>query len=181
MAFQIEPLAIPDVCLLRPSLHRDNRGFLFESYRRDELRRFGIDCDFVQENHSTSMSRGVVRGLHFQIPPYSQAKLVRCIRGSVLDVAVDIRVGCPTFGRYVSQLLSADNKMQMWIPAGFAHGFCALEADSEVVYKLSQYYSPACERGVSFDDPMVSIAWPVPREQMILSAKDLALPNLAEL
>lgn len=178
MPIHAERLAIPDIQLLRPSIHRDERGFLFETFRRSELAQLGITCDFVQENHSYSESRGVVRGLHFQIPPHPQAKLVRCIKGSILDVAVDIRSDSSTFGQHVSQVLSADNRVQMWIPVGFAHGFCALEPNTEVVYKISDYYSPAYERGISFDDPGLSIEWPVSRGEMTLSAKDQALPRL---
>src|SRR5262245_60856479 len=133
----IETLAIPEVKLITPKILRDGRGFFSETYNRGSLQAAGIDFEFVQDNHSLSRAKGVVRGLHFQIAPRAQGKLVRVTRGSVFDVAVDIRRGSPTYGKYVSAVLSADNWAQLWVPEGFAHGFCTLESDTEVVYKVT--------------------------------------------
>lgn len=174
-------LAIPDVGLVKVVSHHDERGYLAESYHCERFASAGIHVDFVQENHSHSVRRGVVRGLHFQRPPQDQAKLVRCVRGAIFDVAVDIRRSSPTFGRHVTATLSAENMLQLWIPAGFAHGFCALETPTEVVYKMSSYYAPALEGGIAFDDPALSIAWPVRVQEMLVSEKDRALPTMCEL
>lgn len=181
MAFEMRRLAIPEVGLLQVVAHHDERGYLAESYHRERFAAAGIDIDFVQENHSRSIRRGVVRGLHFQRPPQSQAKLVRCVRGAILDVAVDIRRSSPSFGRHVAAVLSAENMQQLWIPAGFAHGFCALETPTEVVYRMSSYYAPTLEGGIAFDDPALSIAWPVPVQEMLVSEKDKLLPRLSEI
>jgi dTDP-4-dehydrorhamnose 3,5-epimerase len=169
---RIETLAIPDVKLVMPGIVRDHRGFFSETFNGEAFRRAVADVAFVQDNHSFSCAKGVVRGLHFQSLPHAQGKLVRVTRGSVFDVAVDVRRGSPTYGRHVSALLSAENWAQLWIPVGFAHGFCTLEADTEVLYKVTDYYAPACDRGLLFDDPDLGIEWPVSPAQAILSDKD---------
>ena len=157
------------------------RGFVSETFNRRELATVGIEFDGVQDNQSFSQRNVTVRGLHFQIPPAAQDKLVRVIRGAILDVAVDIRAGSPTYGQHVSAVLSAANWTQMWVPKGFAHGFYTLEPDTEVLYKTTGYYSPAHDKGLRWNDPALGIAWPVSAEAAILSAKDAAQPMLAEL
>ncbi|WP_038035710.1 dTDP-4-dehydrorhamnose 3,5-epimerase [Thermopetrobacter sp. TC1] len=159
----------------------DERGYFLEVYNKKVLSSLGINVDFAQDNQSFSWKAGTIRGLHFQIPPHAQAKLVRVLRGRILDVAVDIRKGSPTFGQYVAVELSAENRKQLFIPEGFAHGFCTLEDETEVFYKVSDYYAPECERGLLFDDPALAIPWPVSRENAIINARDLAFPTLAEL
>jgi dTDP-4-dehydrorhamnose 3,5-epimerase len=177
----VEPLAIPDVKRLVPTVLRDDRGFFAETYSHRALAAAGLSVDFVQDNQSLSRVRGVVRGLHFQTHPHAQGKLVRVTRGAIFDVAVDIRRGSPTYGRHVSTVLSAENWAQLWVPAGFAHGFCTLEADTEVVYKVTDYYAPECDRGLKWDDPDLGIAWPVGAGEAVLSDKDRRHPPLAEL
>jgi dTDP-4-dehydrorhamnose 3,5-epimerase len=172
---------IAEVKEIRPVRHHDPRGFFSEIFRQDVLHEHGIDVPFIQENHARSADRGVVRGLHLQIPPMSQAKLVRAVTGAILDVAVDIRHGSPTFGRHVAVVLSAAEGNQLYVPEGFAHGYCTLEPDSEVVYKVNRYYSREHERGLAWDDPALRIAWPVTGEAAILSDRDRRQPPLAEL
>jgi dTDP-4-dehydrorhamnose 3,5-epimerase len=169
------------VKVLRPTRHADHRGFFSESYSRRDYAAVGIDHDFVQDNHSLSRKKGVVRGLHFQLPPFAQAKLLRVLRGSVLDVAVDIRTGSPSFGRHIAVILSAEDGNQIFIPAGFAHGFCTLEPDTEIFYKVDNYYSPEHDRGLLWDDPALGIAWPVAEDEAELSERDRKHPLLAEL
>lgn len=153
-------LAIPDVILLEPKVFGDDRGFFFESYNREAFRQAtGLDPDFVQDNHSRSV-KGVLRGLHYQLPPKAQGKLVRVVAGEVFDVAVDIRKGSPTFGKWVAEILSAENKRQMWIPSGFAHGFLTLSETAEFLYKTTDYYSPEHERCIRWDDSAIAVAWP---------------------
>lgn len=171
---------IPDVKVFRAKKHGDHRGFFSEVFRRSALLEHGIDVDFVQENHSLSAARGTVRGLHFQIAPRAQAKLLRVPRGAILDVAVDIRHGSPTFGRHVAVRLGADEWNQIYVPVGFAHGFCTLEPDTEVLYKVSDYYSPEHERGIRWNDPALGIAWPVGADEAVLSPKDREYPMLAD-
>lgn len=174
-------LAIPEVILITPAKFGDDRGFFSETYNAQAFRAAGIDATFVQDNQSLSRQKGVVRGLHFQKPPHAQGKLIRVVRGRILDVAVDIRIGSPTFGRHVSAELSADNWQQLWVPAGFAHAFCTLEVDTEVVYKVTDYYAPECDAGILWNDPDLAIDWPVDDADAVLSAKDAALPRLADL
>ena len=178
---KVEALSIPEIKLVTPKIFRDDRGFFSETFNARELAAADIKEVFVQDNHSLSVARGVVRGLHFQIPPKAQDKLVRVMRGSILDVAVDIRAGSPTFGKHVTAILSADNWRQLWVPKGFAHGFCTLEPDTEVVYKVTEYYAPDCDRGIRWDDPALGIEWPIAAGEAILSAKDMKNPLLAEL
>jgi dTDP-4-dehydrorhamnose 3,5-epimerase len=141
----------------------------------------GSPASFVQENHTLSHARGTIRGLHFQIGASAQAKLIRCSRGSIFDVAVDIRRGSPTFGRHVAVVLSAENWTQLYVPIGFAHGYCTLEPDSEVIYKVTAYYDPAAERGLAWDDPEIAIAWPVDPKAAVLTERDRGLSRLADL
>ena len=169
---KVTPLSIPDVLLIEPQISEDNRGFFFESFRLDGFQKAtSLNINFVQDNHSKS-SRGVLRGLHYQLPPHAQGKLVRIIEGEVLDVAVDIRKSSPTYGQYVAEILSADNKMQMWIPEGFAHGFLTLSETSEFLYKTTDYYYKDSERCILWNDETLDIKWP--KDMKIeLSSKDL--------
>ena len=178
---QVEALAIEEVKLLTPKIFRDERGFFSETYNRQVLAAAGIDRTFVQDNQSLARSQGVVRGLHFQIAPHPQGKLVRVIRGAIFDVAVDIRRASPTFGRHASAILSAENWSQLWIPEGFAHAFCTLAPETEVIYKVTDFYAPECDRGLAWDDPDLGIAWPIPAGTVILSDKDRRNPKFSEL
>ena len=177
---QIERLAIFDVVLLTPKKHGDDRGFFSEVFREDAAAAFAPGLKFVQDNHAYSAQRGVLRGLHYQTPPHAQGKLVRCTRGAILDVAVDIRKGSPTWGKHVSAEISAANWRQIWVPPGFAHGYVTLEPDTEVLYKVTDYYAPECDRGVAWDDPAIGIEWGLNPAELILSAKDRLHPRLAE-
>lgn len=174
---QITPTALPGVLIITPRVFRDSRGFFFESYNQETWRANGINTVFVQDNHSRS-TRGTLRGLHFQLPPMAQVKLVRCAQGAIWDVAVDIRVGSPTFGRWVGVELSAENFQQLYIPVGFAHGFCVLSDEAEVLYKTSAVYSKPHEQGIAWNDPQLAIDWPV--HAPLLSDRDRAAPSLAE-
>ena len=167
--------------LVVPSVHRDDRGFFSETFSGKALAEASIDAVFVQDNHSLSRAKGVLRGLHFQAPPKAQGKLVRVTRGAIFDVAVDIRKDSPTYGRHVSAVLSAENWSQLWVPVGFAHGFCTLEPDTEVLYKVTDTYAPECDRGLAWDDPDLGIAWPVVPGAVILSDKDRCHPQLKDL
>ncbi len=173
---QVIETALPGVLIIEPTVYGDNRGFFYESYHYQRYAEHGIPTEFVQDNHSRSV-RGVVRGLHYQIPP-GQAKLVRAAVGSVWDVAVDIRWGSPTFGQWVGVELSAENYRQLYIPAGFAHGFCVTSDVAEFLYKVSGYYNAELERGIAWDDPDLSIPWPV--ECPNLSERDKHHPRLRE-
>ena len=178
---RIEELNIPDVKVFTPHRHGDHRGFFSEVYGRRALAEAGIDTDFVQDNHSLSVEKGTVRGLHFQTPPFAQDKLVRVVRGSVFDVAIDLRQGSPTYGRHVSVVLSADAWNQVLVPIGFAHGFMTIEPDTEVIYKVSDCYSPEHDKGLLWNDPALGIHWPIPEGEAVLSDKDRRNPRLAEL
>ena len=173
----IEPTALAEVLIITPRVFPDPRGFFFESYNQETWRANGIDTVFVQDNHSKS-SQGTLRGLHFQLQPMAQVKLVRCVRGAIWDVAVDIRAGSPTFGRWAGVELSADNFRQLYVPAGFAHGFCVLSDEAEVLYKTSAVYSRAHERGIAWNDPQLAVAWPV--AEPLLSDRDRAAPTLTD-
>lgn len=176
----VQRLAIPDVILLTPPRHPDPRGFFSETWNRRRFAEAGIDAAFVQDNHSLSRDKGVVRGLHLQIAPYAQGKLVRAVRGAIWDVAVDVRKGSPTYGRHAAAVLSAENWQQLWVPPGFLHGFCTLEPDTEVIYKVTADYDRASERGVIWNDPALDIPWPIGADEAILSDKDGKLPRLAD-
>lgn len=178
---RIERAAIPDVLIIRPKRHGDHRGFFSETFRSAALEEAGVDLDWVQDNHSYSQARGVVRALHFQRPPMAQAKLLRVVRGAILDVVVDIRKASPTFGRHVAVELSAENWAQIYAPIGFAHGFCTLSEDCEVLYKVSAEYAPAEEGGVLWNDPDLGIDWPITSEEATLSARDRDWPRLRDL
>lgn len=178
---RVVPTGIPDVKIVFPKKFGDNRGFFSETYNLREWHDAGIEVTFVQDNHSYSAERHVVRGLHFQKPPFAQDKLVRATRGSILDVAVDLRRSSPTFGAHVAIAVSAELWNCVFVPIGFAHGFCTLEPDTEVVYKVSNYYSPAHDAGVRWNDPALEIAWPVSEREAILADKDRLHPLLADL
>ena len=177
---QVIPTEIPDVKILLPRQFKDHRGFFSEVYSTKLLKDAGIAANFVQDNHSLSVEKGVLRGLHYQVAPMAQDKLIRVVRGAILDVAVDVRRGSPTFGRHVTALVSADNWRQIYIPAGFAHGFVRLEPHTEVLYKVTAFYSPAHERGIRWNDPALGIEWGLAEGQAILSSRDLHHPPLAE-
>lgn len=173
--------SIPDVVLLRPQVHGDERGYFVETFRQDLFEQaIGHPVSFVQDNESKS-TRGVLRGLHYQLPPHAQSKLVRVISGSVLDIAVDIRRGSPTYGQHVAVELSEDNKHQLFVPRGFAHGFVVLSETATFAYKVDNYYSPECDRGLAFDDKQLNIDWKIDRSNLQLSGKDTKQPAFAEL
>lgn len=177
---QVIETNIPAVKILVPKKIGDHRGFFSEVYSRRALAEAGITSEFVQDNHSLSAEKGVVRGLHYQVAPTAQDKLVRVVRGAILDVAVDIRRGSATFGKHVSAVISAENWRQIFVPVGFAHGFVTLEPSTEVLYKVTTYYSPADERGIRWNDPDLGIAWGVDEASAVLSARDRQHPVLAE-
>ncbi|HEV9035638.1 MAG TPA: dTDP-4-dehydrorhamnose 3,5-epimerase [Puia sp.] len=170
---------IPGLLIFEPAVYTDERGYFFESYNEEVFRREGIANHFVQDNQSFS-GYGVIRGLHYQLEPYAQCKLLRVLQGAILDIAVDIRVGSPTYGRHIAIELSAENKWQFLIPPGFAHGFSVLTPTAEVAYKCDAFYKKESEAGIRFDDPVLDIDWRIPADKRIVSAKDLALPLLAD-
>ncbi|MBA4254344.1 MAG: dTDP-4-dehydrorhamnose 3,5-epimerase [Polaromonas sp.] len=172
------PTRIPDVLILEPKVFGDTRGFFCESYNQKTFAEVtGLDVQFVQDNHSRS-AKGVLRGLHYQLPPFAQGKLVRCVRGAVFDVAVDIRRSSPTFGHWVGVELSEDNHRQFWIPPGFAHGFLTLTDTADFLYKTTAYYAPTHDRSMAWNDPVIGIDWPEVGVAPLLSAKDLAALGL---
>ncbi|GBQ32659.1 dTDP-4-dehydrorhamnose 3,5-epimerase [Gluconacetobacter sacchari DSM 12717] len=176
---QIERLAIPDILLLTPRRFEDARGFFSETYNIRAMAEAGITQPFVQDNHSLSRERGVVRGLHCQLAPHPQGKLVRCSRGAIWDVAVDARQDSPTFGQWTAAELSAENGSQLWIPPGFLHGFCTLTENAEVQYKCTDLWDRDCERAVRWDAPELAIAWPVAPGAAVLSGKDAEAPGFS--
>jgi len=177
---QVEETAIPAVKIIIAKKHGDARGFFSEVYNRSDWEKAGLEFTFVQDNHSYSAAAGTLRGLHFQTPPFAQDKLVRCARGAILDVAVDIRRSSPTFGRHVAVELSAENWRQLLVPIGFAHAFFTLEPDVEVLYKATALYSAPHDRGIAWDDPAIAIAWPAVAGGPVLSDKDRRLPRLKD-
>lgn len=177
MPFAIRPTQIPDVLEIESPVHGDSRGFFTEIFNADQWRPAGFNHEFQQDNVSLSM-KGALRGLHYQIEPHGQGKLVRCLRGSVFDVAVDIRRGSPHFGKWVGRTLTAANGLAMWVPTGFAHGFLVMEDETLVLYKCTTCYAPQAERSVLWNDPAIGIAWPAPAAN--LSPKDAAAPKLAD-
>ena len=177
---QIEELPLPGAFVLTPKRFGDDRGFFSETFSARAFEEIAPGVNFVQDNHSLSRDVGTLRGLHFQLPPHAQGKLVRVPRGRVLDVIVDVREGSPTYGEHTAVELSAENWKQMWIPAGFAHAFCTLEPDTEFCYKVTEFYAPQSDSGLAFDDPDLGIKWPFPNEQLILSAKDRELQSLRD-
>lgn len=178
---EFQRLEIPDVVLISPKKIGDRRGYFMESFRQDRFRSEVGEVEFVQENRSFSSSAGTIRGLHFQTPPKAQGKLVSCAMGELLDVAVDIRKGSPTFGRHVFAKLTADGGEQLWVPPGFAHGFCTLTTDVIISYKVTDYYSPDHDRGLLWCDEALGIDWPVNAGTEILSDKDKVQPRLCDL
>lgn len=178
---RIERTAIEGVLIVRPEKHSDARGFFSETFKASVLREAGVEIDWVQDNHVYSVERGVLRGLHFQAPPAAQAKLIRVVRGAIYDVAVDLRSNSPTYGRHVAVELSAANWLQLLVPPGFAHGYCALTPETEVAYKVSAQHAPEREGGLLWNDPELGIAWPVSPEEVRLSPRDARWPRLSEL
>jgi dTDP-4-dehydrorhamnose 3,5-epimerase len=176
---KIERQAIPEVLLITPPRFADSRGYFSETWSASKLGKAGFTESFVQDNQSYSKLRGTIRGLHCQIAPFVQGKLVRVTRGSIWDVAVDIRHGSPSYGRFAAAELSAENGAQLWVPGGFLHGFCTLEPDTEVAYKVTADYDKASERGVIWNDPDLALPWPVQAHEAVLSDKDAVLPRLA--
>ena len=178
-AFEIKDTAIPEVKIIQPQVFADERGYFFESYSGRKYEIQGEVFDFCQDNESKSR-RGILRGLHYQLPPHAQTKLVRVVQGEVLDVAVDIRRGSPTFGKHVAVLLSGENKSQLLIPKGFAHGFAVLSEEAIFAYKVDAYYAPESDRGIRFDDPDLGIDWRLDPAEVLLSGKDGQLPSFRE-
>lgn len=177
---EVRPLGLDGVFEIVPRKFGDGRGFFSETYKANALNDLGKDLNFVQDNHSYSAARGVVRGLHYQLPPFAQDKLLRVTRGSILDVAVDIRKSSPTFGKWVAQEVSAAKWNQVLILKGFAHGFITLTEETEVLYKVTDYYAPEYDRSIRFDDPAIGIGWPIPGSGVQLSDKDKNAPLLAD-
>ena len=178
---KVEALAIADVKIVESRVFDDGRGSFCESWNRRAFAEAGILCDFVQDNYVWSAAKGTVRGLHFQAPPHTQGKLVRVTRGAVYDVALDLRRNSPSFGQHVGAVLSVANGKQIWVPHGFAHGYVTLEADTEVFYKVTDYYAPGAEGGLLWNDPALAISWPVAGSAAILSGKDVKLPPFRDL
>ena len=178
---EVASLEIDAVKIVRPRRFSDVRGYFVETWHKSRFAEHGIDADFVQDNASFSRLPRTIRGLHFQRPPAAQAKLVRVVSGAVLDVAVDLRRGSSSFGRYVSAILTAEGGEQLFVPIGFAHGFCTLEPDTEVAYKVSDFYSPEHDRGVIWNDPEIAVDWPLGGNPPVLSEKDSRLPRLSEI
>ncbi len=179
MSLTVQALDIPDVKLVTPARFGDDRGFFSETYNAERFRAAGIEAGFVQDNHSLSREQGTVRGLHYQAPPHAQAKLVRVLRGAIVDVAVDVRTGSPTYGRWVKAGLSAENGMQIFVPRGFLHGFATLVPDTEIAYKVDAYYSKECDGAVLWNDPDLAIDWGIDADTAKLSPKDLAASAFA--
>lgn len=178
---RVQKLELDGVLEITPRRFGDERGFFSETYSRDSFRKEGIAMDWVQDNHSLSAEPNVLRGLHFQLPPFAQDKLIRVLRGSIFDVAVDLRRGSPSYGKWTSRVLSAADWNQLLIPKGFAHGFLTLEPEVQVFYKVSAPYAPAYERSICWKDPALNIAWPLRGRQPILSEKDRQAPLLADI
>ena len=177
----VESLAIPEIKIVKPTKFSDGRGYFSETYSQSAFSEAGVSMAFVQDNQSFSVEKGTVRGLHFQSAPCAQDKLVRVVQGAIFDVAVDIRTGSPTFGEYVSAVVSSANWNQVFVPVGFAHGFMTLEPNTEVIYKVSNYYSPDHEKGLLWNDPALGIEWPFGERDVTLSPKDKIFPHLADL
>jgi dTDP-4-dehydrorhamnose 3,5-epimerase len=180
MAVNIKTTDMPGVLLFRPRYFYDPRGYFVETYNERSAREGGLAMRFVQDNQSYSIKRGTVRALHFQAPPRSQAKLVRVLRGSIYDVTVDLRLGSPSYGQWAAETLTANGGEQLFVPRGFARGFCTLEPNTEIAYKVDEYYAPDCEQGLAWDDPTLAISWPVNPEDAILSEKDRKLACFAD-
>ena len=177
---QVEATELRDVIVLTPRRFADDRGWFSESWNRERCREAGISCGFVQDNHSYSARRGTLRGLHYQSPPKAQAKLVRVVRGAVRDIVVDVRAGSPDYGQWIAVELSAENSRQVFVPEGFLHGFITLEDETEVLYKCSEFYDPACDGSVWFDSASLSIDWGMPTSAITLSDKDRDAPDFSD-
>ncbi len=178
--FTVEPLGLSGALLIRPRKFADSRGFFMETYSAPAFAESGVTAVFVQDNHSLSTRRGTIRGLHFQIPPRAQAKLVRVVRGAVFDALVDLRRASPTYGEWRGATLTAGGGEQLFVPRGFAHGFCALEPNTEVLYKVDNVYAPECDAGLFWADPTLAVEWPVPPQEALVSDKDAGLPAFAD-
>ncbi|UXM96509.1 dTDP-4-dehydrorhamnose 3,5-epimerase (plasmid) [Bartonella sp. HY329] len=176
----VEKTPLDGVLIIKPKKFGDHRGFFSETYNRQLFTEAGVEAEFVQDNHSFSKQKGVLRGLHYQLQPHAQGKLVRVTRGRVFDVAVDIRKSSPTFMQWTGVELSAENWTQFYIPPGFAHGFLTLEDDCEFLYKVTDFYAPSCDRSIRFDDPDIAINWPIDTSNLVLSDKDLNAPFLKD-
>jgi dTDP-4-dehydrorhamnose 3,5-epimerase len=176
----IKNTGIPGLVILKPQRHFDDRGYFIEAFNERRCRDAGIASSFVQDNQSFSVSRGTVRGLHFQLPPFSQAKMIRVLRGSIFDVAVDLRVGAPTYGTWIAEQLTAEGGEQMFVPCGLAHGFCTLEPNTEVIYKVDEYYSHEHDSGLIWNDATLAIDWPVASKDAVLSDKDRKLGRFSD-
>jgi dTDP-4-dehydrorhamnose 3,5-epimerase len=174
---KIEVLGIPDVLLITPPRYEDDRGYFSEIFSVPRMAEAGLTAAFLQDNQSLSRHKGTVRGLHCQLAPHVQGKLVRVIRGAIWDVAVDARANSPTFGQYAAAVLSAENGSQLWVPPGFLHGFCTLEPDTEVFYKVTAIYDRTADRGIVWNDPALALPWPVSPDEVVLSEKDRHLPG----
>lgn len=180
MSLDVQPLAIPEVKVISPKKHGDSRGFFSETYAKKAFAEAGIDLDFVQDNHSLSPQVGTLRGLHYQGHPFAQDKLVRVVSGRILDVAVDLRRNSPTYGKWVSAEISADRWNQILVPIGFAHGICTLEPDTQLIYKVTNYYAPQHDFGIRWNDPALGIEWPFAEDRLLLSDKDKKQPFLKD-
>lgn len=178
---QVLSTMLPEVKIIRPKRFGDQRGWFSETWHHGRYSEAGIGATFVQDNAALSVHKGTVRGLHFQRPPMAQGKLIWVVRGAAFDVAVDLRVGSPRFGQHVAVTLHSETGEQLWIPAGFAHGYCTLEANTELVYKVTEFYNPELDGGIRWDDPALGISWPVATVNATLSAKDLALPLMSDI
>jgi dTDP-4-dehydrorhamnose 3,5-epimerase len=176
--FTSERLSIPDVILIRVRKFSDSRGHFLETFRESHFAELGVECDFVQDNQAFSAQAGTIRGLHLQVPPHAQAKLVRVLRGAIYDVAVDLRRGSSTYGKWCGARLTADNGEQIFVPRGFAHGYCTLEPETVVAYKVDAYYAPHSEAGLIWNDPDLGIDWTIPASSVLVSEKDGRLPPL---
>jgi len=176
----IQPLAIPEVLLITPARHGDDRGYFSETYSLPRMQQAGLTAPFLQDNQSFSRAKGTLRGLHCQLAPFAQGKLVRVLRGAIWDVAVDARAGSPTFGQHAAATLSSENGSQLWVPPGFLHGFCTIAPDTEVAYKVTALYDRASERGVIWNDPTLALPWPLADQEVVLSDKDRVLPGWSE-
>ena len=181
MPLRIERLSLEGLVLIVPQRHADSRGFFVETYNRKAMIEAGIANTFVQDNQSLSVQTGTIRGLHFQLAPEPQAKMVRVVQGSVFDVGVDLRAGSPTYGRWAGATLTAEGGEQLFLPVGFAHAFCTLEPDTVVAYKVDGFYNKGAEGGLRWDDPDIGIEWPVAKHKVQVSEKDAALPALRDL
>ncbi|WEX74992.1 dTDP-4-dehydrorhamnose 3,5-epimerase [Sinorhizobium numidicum] len=180
MSLEIKPLGLDGVLEILPQRIGDERGFFSETWNAQKLAELGVTLNFVQDNHSYSRTKGVLRGLHYQLPPYAQDKLVRVAKGAILDVAVDIRRGSPSFAKWIAIEISAERWNQVLVPRGFAHGFVTLQPDTEVIYKVTNHYSAAHDRSIRFDDPYIGIIWTLPASDLQLSEKDRSAPSLEE-